>query len=70
MQELRSGGVKCVRGALKREQNLELGRVEKGEMVGGHQKTGLDLAFRGLLEDKRGAFSETRKGLAHPGRVG
>jgi hypothetical protein len=70
MQELCSGGVRGVRRALKGEQNLELGREEKGKMVGGHQKTGLDLAFHGLFKHERGAISETRKGLAYPWRVG
>lgn len=70
MQELRSGGVRGVRRALEGEKNLELGREEKGKMVGGHQKTGLYLTFHGLLKHERGAILETRKGLAYPWRVG
>lgn len=70
MQELRSGGVRRVRRALEGEKNLELGREEKGKMVGGHQKTGLYLTFHGLLKHERGAILETRKGLAYPWRVG
>jgi hypothetical protein len=69
MKELRSGGIKGVRRALKGEQNLELRREETGKKVGGHQKTGLDLEFHGLLKHERGAISETREGLAYPWRV-
>lgn len=70
MQKMSSGGVSGARGALKREQNLELGKRDEGKMVGRHQEKGLQLEFHGLFKQERGTISETRKGLAYPWSVG
>jgi hypothetical protein len=50
MQELGSGGISSVRGAFEREQNLKLGRGNKGKMVGSDKETGLDLVFHRLFK--------------------
>lgn len=49
MEKLRSGGIIIVHigiaAAVKREQNMELGRGNEGKIVGGGQEPRLDLAF-------------------------
>lgn len=57
MQEMSCSSVGRRIQAMKREQNLEIRRRDEGEIEGGDQESGLDLAFRRLIEKSGAAAS-------------